>query len=234
MNTFRCRISTELREWRSGYWGSIPGRGGIDSSFFITSRPALGPTHTLSSGYRGLFPRGQSGPDVKLTTHVHLMPRLIMVELTMSCLPKTYNLFSSPSRFAYSFCCLPGPRTPPIGFSRLLPSPHFSLPLFVLSRPISGRSLNQVCYARPTPLTAYFLLVSCLTYFYTLKKEAECSPETSFNFYRTTLRHFPFKCIVCGTELTVIFSEVGNAALWVMNCAALPQQHVVRRAFQAP
>jgi len=29
----------------------------------------------LSNGYRGLFPRGQSGRDVKLTTHLLLVPR---------------------------------------------------------------------------------------------------------------------------------------------------------------
>jgi hypothetical protein len=31
------------------------------------------PSH-LSDGYRGLFPTGQSGQDVKLTSHLHLVP----------------------------------------------------------------------------------------------------------------------------------------------------------------
>jgi hypothetical protein len=34
-----------------------------------------GPPNLLSSGYRGLFPRGQSGRDVKLTTHLQLVQR---------------------------------------------------------------------------------------------------------------------------------------------------------------
>jgi hypothetical protein len=40
-----------------------------------------GPPSLLSNGYRGLFPKGQSGRSVNLTTHNHLMPRLRMVEL---------------------------------------------------------------------------------------------------------------------------------------------------------
>jgi hypothetical protein len=34
-----------------------------------------GPSSYLSNGYRGLFPRGQSGRSVKLTIHLQLMPR---------------------------------------------------------------------------------------------------------------------------------------------------------------
>jgi hypothetical protein len=34
-----------------------------------------GPPNLLSSGYRGLFPRGWSGRGVKLTTHLQLVPR---------------------------------------------------------------------------------------------------------------------------------------------------------------
>jgi hypothetical protein len=42
-------------------------------------------THSLqSSGYLGLLPRGHSGPEVKLTTHLHLVPRSRMVELHLS------------------------------------------------------------------------------------------------------------------------------------------------------
>jgi hypothetical protein len=33
------------------------------------------PPSLLSNGYRGLFPRGQSGQGVKLTTHLQLVPR---------------------------------------------------------------------------------------------------------------------------------------------------------------
>jgi hypothetical protein len=40
-------------------------------------RPELlwGPPSLLSSGYQGLFSRGLSARDVKLTTHLHLVPR---------------------------------------------------------------------------------------------------------------------------------------------------------------
>jgi hypothetical protein len=34
-----------------------------------------GPPNLLSSGYRWLFPRGQSGRGVELTTHLQLVPR---------------------------------------------------------------------------------------------------------------------------------------------------------------
>jgi hypothetical protein len=34
-----------------------------------------GPLSLISNGYRGLFPRGWTGRGVKLTTHLHLVPR---------------------------------------------------------------------------------------------------------------------------------------------------------------
>jgi len=34
-----------------------------------------GPPSLLSNRYRRLLPRGQNGRDVKLTTHMHLVPR---------------------------------------------------------------------------------------------------------------------------------------------------------------
>jgi hypothetical protein len=34
-----------------------------------------GPRSLISTGYRGLFPWGKSGQGVKLTTHLHLVPR---------------------------------------------------------------------------------------------------------------------------------------------------------------
>jgi hypothetical protein len=37
-----------------------------------------GPPSLLSSGNRGLFPRRQGDQRVKLTTHLHLVPRLRM------------------------------------------------------------------------------------------------------------------------------------------------------------
>jgi hypothetical protein len=59
--------------WMIG--GSIPGRG---REFFSSPPPPERlwiPSSLLSNGYRGLFPCGQSGRGVKLTTHLRLVPR---------------------------------------------------------------------------------------------------------------------------------------------------------------
>jgi hypothetical protein len=52
--------------------GSIPGNA---KCFFSPQLP------DLSNGYRGLFPCGEGGKGVKLTTHLQLVPRSRMVEL---------------------------------------------------------------------------------------------------------------------------------------------------------
>jgi hypothetical protein len=43
--------------------------------FTTASRTALGPTHLLSNGYQWFFPWRLSGRGVKLTIHLHLVPR---------------------------------------------------------------------------------------------------------------------------------------------------------------
>jgi hypothetical protein len=51
----------------------------VGVGFFSSPRRSdrfWGPSSLLSSGYRGLFPRGESGRGVKLTNHLQLLPRL--------------------------------------------------------------------------------------------------------------------------------------------------------------
>jgi hypothetical protein len=61
--------------------GSMPGKG---KKFFSTLQHPdrlCGPLTFLSKGYWGLFPKGETGRSVKLTTHLHLVPRSRLVEL---------------------------------------------------------------------------------------------------------------------------------------------------------
>jgi hypothetical protein len=68
-------INAGLRAGRSGFSGTIPS-GGWE---FFSSPPRperlWGPPSLLSNGYQVLFPWGYSGRVVKLTTHLHLVPR---------------------------------------------------------------------------------------------------------------------------------------------------------------
>jgi hypothetical protein len=68
-------IVTRLRAGRLGF----DSRKGLE---FFSSPPLSdrlwGPPSFLSSGYQRLFRRGYSGRGVKLTTHLHLVPRLRM------------------------------------------------------------------------------------------------------------------------------------------------------------
>jgi len=64
---------------------------GTEKHYFLSpKRPEWlwGQTSLLSNGGRVLFPRGQSGQGVKLTTHFHLVPRLGM-SLAIPPLPNT-------------------------------------------------------------------------------------------------------------------------------------------------
>jgi hypothetical protein len=59
---------------------SIPGKDKI-FLFSVASRPPLEPTQLTIQWVPILHPRKESGRSVKLTTHLHLVPRSRMVEL---------------------------------------------------------------------------------------------------------------------------------------------------------
>jgi hypothetical protein len=68
-------IETMLRAGRPTNLGSIPG---TSKTFFSSPKHPdrlWGPPDLLSSGYRWVYPRGWSGPDVKLRANLHLLAR---------------------------------------------------------------------------------------------------------------------------------------------------------------
>jgi hypothetical protein len=75
LNGQLSRYSTGLRAGRTGFWGSIP--GGKRECFSSPQRPGRlwDPLSLLYNGYQGLLPWGKDGRGVKLTTHLHLVPR---------------------------------------------------------------------------------------------------------------------------------------------------------------
>jgi hypothetical protein len=83
-------ISTRLRTGRPRNRGFIPARG----KKLSPQRPdrTWGPHLLICTGYRGLFPWGLSGWGVKLTTHLHLVPRLRMVSTFFHSLIRLYGV----------------------------------------------------------------------------------------------------------------------------------------------
>jgi hypothetical protein len=62
----------------------LDGRGSIPSrARFFSAPQRLGPTQAPIQWVPGALPRGWSGRGVKLTSHVHLVPRSRMVELCL-------------------------------------------------------------------------------------------------------------------------------------------------------
>jgi hypothetical protein len=79
----------------TGY--GLDGRGSIpdmdrDFAYPAPSRPALGPTQPPVQWVPGALSLGVNGRVVKLTTHLHLVPRSRMVELYLhSPIPYVWN-----------------------------------------------------------------------------------------------------------------------------------------------
>jgi hypothetical protein len=74
-------IVTRLRAARLRSRGSTPSK--VKRFFSSTQHPdgLWGPPSFAYNGYRQLFPRGWSGRGVKVTIHLHLVPRLRKMEL---------------------------------------------------------------------------------------------------------------------------------------------------------
>jgi hypothetical protein len=73
---YLSQYSVWLRAGRSGYRGSIPGRGERIFPLASVSRPALGPTQLPFQWVPGvLSPAVKRGRDLTLTTYPHLVPR---------------------------------------------------------------------------------------------------------------------------------------------------------------
>ena len=74
MKMISSRDSARLVAGRSGVWIMV----GASKLFACLKCPdrLSGPTSLLFSGYHGLFPQGESGRGVMLTTNLHLAPRL--------------------------------------------------------------------------------------------------------------------------------------------------------------
>jgi hypothetical protein len=75
-------IAQSVKRLATGWTDGVLFLGGV--RFFYLSRSPnwlQGPSSLLSNGYWGLMPWGLSDRCMKLTTHLHLFPRLQMVEL---------------------------------------------------------------------------------------------------------------------------------------------------------
>jgi hypothetical protein len=70
--------------------------------FTTASRPVLGPPSLLSSGYQGLISWGLSGWCLKLTTHLHLLPRSRM-RAAIPPLPNTLSWHGAELKYRDNF-----------------------------------------------------------------------------------------------------------------------------------
>jgi hypothetical protein len=75
---------------------------------------------------------------------------------------------------------------------------------------LHGRRISQARYKHEVLLATFFMLVSCLAYFWTLKMEATCSCETSLDFQRTTQSYILEDKMLCSgnTDVRHICEEI--------------------------
>jgi hypothetical protein len=80
MSNLEPVLVTKVNGYGVDEQGFFLDRAGI---LFIIAVPrsGVGLTHLLSTGYRELFPLWKSGRSLKLTRHLHLVPRLKMLQL---------------------------------------------------------------------------------------------------------------------------------------------------------
>jgi hypothetical protein len=79
-----------------------------------------GPLSLLSNGHRRLFPLGQSGGRLKLTTHVHLVPRL----RKLGAIPTLPHTSSWHREYTFTFMLVPFVFLFPVSGNRYSVVPH--------------------------------------------------------------------------------------------------------------
>jgi hypothetical protein len=86
-----------MKAGRPTYHNSIAGWG---KGVFMTASIRL---WSLSIGFCGLFPQGKIERDVKLTSHLHIVPRLCVELYLLPHVFMAWCLFKNRNKLAFSF-----------------------------------------------------------------------------------------------------------------------------------